>query len=161
MIPSPAIITPLSTPLCLSIDNTPLNNRLQLPGVPQRILDDLPARTQNVLLAGQQVLVLLREVQAALLDDPRAPLCELYDCAFRLKEEEVFGVGDWDGGVGLLGAGCDFVADRVDEELEMGVSFWESFQISIGKLGIALTPEKMLYSSPGTLLAFVSAHTRS
>lgn len=91
-----------------------LDNRLQIPRVAQSILDHLVTGTEDVLLACQQILVLLREIDTTILDYPVARLGELHHCAFGVEEEEVLGVGDGDGGVGFLGAGGDLVADGVD-----------------------------------------------
>jgi hypothetical protein len=59
----------------------------------------------------------LREVYAAVPDDPFPLLGELHYSTFGLEKEEVLGVGDGDGGVCLLRAGCNLIADGVDEEL--------------------------------------------
>jgi hypothetical protein len=45
-----------------------LDDGLQLPRVPQRVLDNLIARDQNVL--AHVVVLLLREVYPAVLNDP-------------------------------------------------------------------------------------------
>ena len=94
-----------------------LDNSLQLPRIPQRILNNLITRNQNIPV--QILILLLREVYPAVLDNPTALLCKVDDAAFRVEEEEGFGVGDGDGGVCALGAGSDFLANGSDEDLEM------------------------------------------
>jgi hypothetical protein len=69
---------------CLALHFSPLalrlDNRLQLPRVPQRILNDLVARDQDVL--AQVVVLLLWEVYPAVLDHPAALLGEVDNTAF-------------------------------------------------------------------------------
>ena len=104
----------VSSPICAM---HLLDNRLQLSRIPQRILNDLVARNEDIL--AQVVIVLLREVYPAVLDNPARLLCEADDTAFRIEEEQGFGVGDGDGGVCALAAGSDFLADGSDEDLEV------------------------------------------
>lgn len=49
--------------------------------------------------------------------DPTALLGELDDRALGLQEEKVFGIGDGEGGIGLLGAVGNFAANSTDEDL--------------------------------------------
>jgi hypothetical protein len=93
----------------------PLDNRLQLPRIPQRILNDLIARNQNVL--AQVIILLLREVYPAILDDPPTLLRKVDDATLRIEEQERLGVGHGDRGVRALAAGRDFLADCADENL--------------------------------------------
>jgi hypothetical protein len=57
-----------------------LHNRLQLPRVTKRVLNDLIARNEDVL--AQVIVLLLGEVYPAVLYDPPALLSELDDAAF-------------------------------------------------------------------------------
>jgi hypothetical protein len=79
-------------------------NRLKLPGIAERVLDDRSARAHHVSLSSTCLGLLLGEVDAAVLRHPAARLCELDDCAFGVEEEQVLCVGDGEGGVGALGA---------------------------------------------------------
>jgi len=92
-------------------------NRLKLPGVAERVLDDCAARAHHVSLGGVRLGLLLGEVDAAVLCHPAARLRELDDGALGVEEEKVLCVGDGEGRVGALGAGGDFGADGVDEDL--------------------------------------------
>lgn len=92
-----------------------LDDRLQLPRIPQRILNDLIARDQNIF--AQVIVLLLWEVYPAILDDPATLLGEVDDAAFGVEEEERFGVGYGDRGVRALAAGSDFFANGADEDL--------------------------------------------
>ena len=94
-----------------------LNNRLQLPRIPNRILNHLPTRYQDLLLRPHILALLQREIYPPVLDDPAALVRKLHDAAFAVEEEEVFGVEDGEGGVGFFGAGGDFGADGADEDL--------------------------------------------
>lgn len=94
-----------------------LNNRLELPGIAQRISNDLTTDDQNVLLAHARLFRLLREVDAALVRYPAAALCKFDDCALRVQEKQVLGVGDWEAWVCAFAARGDFRADCVDEDL--------------------------------------------
>jgi len=70
----------------------PSYNRLKLPRIPQSILNrqlaDLLLVTVQIN-AGLQALV--REVYAAVFDEPAAMLGERDDSTFAIEEEEVFG----------------------------------------------------------------------
>jgi hypothetical protein len=79
-------------------------NRLKLPGIAKRVLDDRPARAHHVSLSSMCLSLLLGEVDAAVLRHPAARLRELDDSAFGVEEEQVLCVGDGQGGVGALGA---------------------------------------------------------
>jgi len=92
-------------------------NRLKLPGVAERVLDDRAARTHHVSLRGVRLGFLLREVDAAVLCHPAARLRKLDDGALGVEEEQVLCVGNGEGRVGALGARGDFGADGVDEDL--------------------------------------------
>lgn len=72
--------------------STHLNNRLQLPGVLERVLDDLTASSQDILLSSCKLLLLLREVYTAVLGDPATRMRKLNNGAFRVEEEQVLGV---------------------------------------------------------------------
>jgi hypothetical protein len=89
-------------------------NRLKLPGVAERVLDDRPARAHHVSLSSMCLGLLLGEVDTAVLRHPAARLCELDDSAFGVEEEQVLCVGNRQGGVGAFGARGDFGADGVD-----------------------------------------------
>jgi hypothetical protein len=93
----------------------PLDNRLQLPRIAQRVLNDLIARNQDIL--AQIIVLLLREVYPAILDNPSALLCKVDDAALGIEEEERLGVGHGDGGVRALATRSDFLADCADENL--------------------------------------------
>jgi hypothetical protein len=97
-------------------------NRLKLPGIAKRVLDDRPARAHHVSLSSMCLSLLLREVDAAVLRHPAARLCELDDRAFGVEEEQVLCVGDREGRVGTLGTRGDFGADGVDQDLLYRIS---------------------------------------
>ena len=94
-----------------------LHDGFQLPGVAQSVFDHHAAAAHYILLCCQHLLFLLWEVYPSIFRHPAARLCELDDCAFRVEEQKVLRVRDRKGRVGALGAGCDFGADRVDENL--------------------------------------------
>jgi hypothetical protein len=87
-------------------------NRLQLPRIAQCILN---GQLTDLLLVTLQIntglQALVREVYAAVFDEPAAVLGEGDDGAFAVEEEEVFGGGDGEGWVGGFAAGGDFAAD--------------------------------------------------
>jgi hypothetical protein len=56
-------------------------------------------------------------VYPAVAEDPTTLLGKLDNGTFRLEEEEVFGVRDGEGRIGLLRAVCDFTADGANENL--------------------------------------------
>jgi hypothetical protein len=56
-------------------------------------------------------------VYPAVAEDPTTLLSKLDNGTLRLEEEEVLGVGDGEGGIGLLRAVCDFTADGANENL--------------------------------------------
>ena len=93
-------------------------NRLKLPSVAERVLNDCAARAHHISLCGVRLGLLLGEVNAAVLCHPAARLCELDDSALGVEEEQVLCVGDGEGGVCALAARGDFRADCVDEDLE-------------------------------------------
>jgi len=66
--------------------HTTLYNRLQLPRVPERILNDHIATAHDVLARSQHLRLLLREVYAPILRDPAARLRKLNDRAFGVEE---------------------------------------------------------------------------
>jgi hypothetical protein len=111
IVQSPALSAPLPTTLPASA----LDNRLQLPSIAQRVLNDLITCDQDIL--AQVIVLLLREVYPAILDHPAALLSEVDDAAFGVEEEERLGVGYGDGGVCALAAGRDFLADGANEDL--------------------------------------------
>jgi hypothetical protein len=96
-----------------------LHNHLQLPRITQRILDNLIARHHNILARRIGVL-LLREIDASVLDDPARLFSKTDDATFRVEEQQRFGVCDGDRGVCFFAAGGDFFADGADEDLEGG-----------------------------------------
>ena len=115
----PSLLSPHPPPLTLppknhATANPTSNNSLQLPRIPDRILNDLFARHQNLLFRPHIAPLLHREIYPSVLDDPAARVCEFDDAALAVEEEEVLGVGDGEGGVGALGAGSDFGADGAD-----------------------------------------------
>lgn len=59
----------------------------------------------------------MREIDSPVADGPAALVCELDDGTFAVEEEEVLGVGDGQGSIGVFGAGGDFGADRANENL--------------------------------------------
>lgn len=77
---------PIPSPLPPPPLNNPLNNRLQLSRIPNRILNNLATRHQNLLLRPLS-LPLLREIYPSILDDPAALLRESDDAAFAVEEE--------------------------------------------------------------------------
>ena len=96
-----------------------LHNRFQLPSVPERILNDLIARNENILVV---CLLLLREIYPAILDKPARLLGKLDDTTFGIEKEERLGVGDGDGGVSFFGARGNFFANGTDENLSWWIS---------------------------------------
>jgi len=142
-----------------------LYNRLQLPRVAQRILNDRIATAHDVLPRGQHLRLLLREVYAAILRHPAARLRELDDRAFRVEEQQVLGVADLKGRVGALGAGGDFRADGVDEDLVPKTLVYASSRAVTTPCGGCwrggLTSLNTANSSLGTRSPFVSPHTLS
>lgn len=95
--------------LCMSVMKTatasprgPLHNRLKLPGIAQRVLDDHATRTHHVLLCRLVLLFLLREVYPSVLRHPAALLCELDHCTLRVEKEQVLRVRDWQRGVSMF-----------------------------------------------------------
>lgn len=92
-----------------------LHNRLQLPGIPQRILN----HHQTHILLRLLALVHARsgEEDLTVLDSPAALVGEVNHRAFALQEEEGFGRRDGQARVRLL-AGCgDLGADLGGEDL--------------------------------------------
>ena len=71
-----------------------LHNRLKLPRVSERVLDDHVTIAHDVLLRRQSLLFLLWEVYPPVLGDPASCLCELDDGAFGIEKEQVLSVGD-------------------------------------------------------------------
>lgn len=57
-------------------------------------------------------------MNASITKDPATLLGKLDNRTFGIQEEEVLGVGDGEGGIGLLGAVCDLAADGTDENLQ-------------------------------------------
>jgi hypothetical protein len=94
-----------------------LDDGLELSGVFERVLDDLVAGREDVLLTLCQLFLLSREIDATFLGDPATRVCKRNDSAFGFEEEEVLCVGDGEGGVCALAARGDFGADCVDEDL--------------------------------------------
>lgn len=64
-----------------TIDSAALNNRLQLSGVLEGVFDNLAAGGEYVLLALGHLLLLLREIYAALLCNPPTRLRKLNNSA--------------------------------------------------------------------------------
>lgn len=95
-----------------------LNNSLQLPSVSDRVLNDLPAGNQDLLLIPHAFSLLQREVYPAILHHPAPAPRKLHHATLALKEKQILRVGDWEGRVSFLRARCDFRADRADEDLE-------------------------------------------
>jgi hypothetical protein len=56
-------------------------------------------------------------VYPSITKNPATLLSKLDNCTLGIQEEEVLGVGDREGGIGLLGAVCDLAADGADENL--------------------------------------------
>ena len=95
-----------------------LNYSLQLPRIPNRVLNNLPASYQDFLLGPYLLALLLqRKIDAAITHEPATAASEVDHAAFAVEEEEVFGVGDGERGVGFFGAGGDFRANRAYEDL--------------------------------------------
>lgn len=139
-----------------------LNNRLQLPGVAKCILDHRAAGHQDVPLGPCGRLRLNREVYPSITEDPAALLRKLNNCTFRLQEEEVFGVRNREGGIGLLRAVGDFAADGADKDLDklsVSILYKELWQSVIEEA--KLTFENSPKSSEGTRSDLVSRHTLS
>jgi hypothetical protein len=121
--PSHAASRPKSSHSCCTVDicipsplsHVRLDNRLQLPRIPQRILNDLITRNQNIL--AQIIILLLREVYPTILNHPSTLLRKVDHTALRIQEQERLGISHGDGRVRALAAGCDFLADRADEDL--------------------------------------------
>jgi hypothetical protein len=59
-------------------------------------------------------------VYPSISKNPAALLSKLDNCALRLQEEKVLGVGNREGGISLLGAVCDLTTDGADENLQDG-----------------------------------------
>jgi hypothetical protein len=72
----------------------PLDNRLQLPCIAERILDDLPTRCEHILFLPQQLLLGLREINASIFDRPASTPRKLHDAAFAIKKEETLRIRD-------------------------------------------------------------------
>ena len=79
-----------------------LNNSLQLPRIPNRILNHLSARHQDLLLVPHTLPLLQGEIDSAVPHHPTSPVRKLHHAAFALEEEEVLGVGDGKGRVGFF-----------------------------------------------------------
>jgi hypothetical protein len=92
-------------------------NRLQLPRIPERVLNHRATGTHDILVRRPRLGLLLREVDAAVLGQPAARLRKLHHGALGVEEQQVLGVGDGQRRVGALRAGCDFGADGGDEDL--------------------------------------------
>ena len=97
-----------------------LHNSLQLACIAQGILDDHLA--QLLLLLAALVTRLggsrrRREENVAVLNGPVSGTGKVDDCALGVEEEEGFGGGEREGGVGALGARGDFGADLGGEDL--------------------------------------------
>ena len=90
---------------------------LQLPRIPQCVLNDHIAIAHDILLRSQSISFLLWEVDSTILRDPASRFRELDDCAFGVEEKQVLCVGDGEGWVGAFGAGCNLGTDCVDEDL--------------------------------------------
>lgn len=103
----------LSKPFSTSCHtNLPSYNRLQLPRITQRILNrQLTDLFLITLQINASLQALVREIYAAVFDEPAAVLGEGDDGAFAVEEEEVFGGGYGEGWVGGFAAGGDFAAD--------------------------------------------------
>ena len=95
-----------------------LNNRLQFPSVAQCILDNRATGHQDVSLGPCRRLGLDREVYPSIAKDPAALLSKFNNCAFGIQEEEVLGVRNGKGGIGLLRTIGDFAADSTDKNLK-------------------------------------------
>jgi hypothetical protein len=115
--PNHAISLQSSLSFALSTHSTQSYNRLQLPSIAQRVLNDGAAGAHDVLVRRLRLGLLLGEVDAAVLGQPAARLRKLHHGALGVEEQQVLGVGDGQGRVGALGARGDFGADRVDEDL--------------------------------------------
>lgn len=101
------------------------NNHLQLPRIPDHILNRLllPARitasTEPQLSRSSCCTHVIQfgEVDPPILDAPAVLARKVDNGALRVEEEEVLGRGDGEGGVGGLRAGGDLTADGVEEVL--------------------------------------------
>jgi hypothetical protein len=113
-LPSSHISHLFASPLPLT---APSYNRLQLPRIAQRVLDNRAAGAHDVLVGRLRLGLLLGEVDAAVLGQPAARLRKLHHGALGVEEQQVLGVGDGQGRVGALRARGDFGADRGDEDL--------------------------------------------
>lgn len=87
--------------------------------IAQRILNRHLAHLLHLPLLIHSPQVLVREVDAAVLDLPVPLLREIDDGALAIEEEEVLGRADGEGGVGGFGTGGDFVADLDGEDLAL------------------------------------------
>ncbi|KXT18777.1 hypothetical protein AC579_8248 [Pseudocercospora musae] len=74
-----------------------LHNCLQLPRIAQGVLDDHIAVAHDILLGRQSISFLLWKIDPTILRDPASRLRELYDSAFRVEEEQVLRVRNWEG----------------------------------------------------------------
>lgn len=134
--PSPG--APVHRRFLLEVDKTKLDNGLQLPCVPQRILNDQlahlllgTATRKTSVLRIVDNFGLLGEVNHAILKDPAAGAGEINDGALGLEEEEGLGRRNGEVRVGALAGGGDFGANLGGEDLRRvevsncsGVYWW-------------------------------------
>jgi hypothetical protein len=130
-----SIVQSSPPPPSLASPSPHLHNHLQLPRIPERILDNLIARHHNILARRIRVL-LLREIDASVFDDPSRLFSETDDAAFRVEEQQRFGVGDGDRGVCFFAAGGDFFADGADQDLGVGLEGVERDMCSWSRVGM-------------------------
>ena len=82
-----------------AINGSLSNNSLQLPRIPNSILNDLSRSSQDLPLTPNTLPRLSREIYLPVASSPALILRKLYDCTFRFEEEECFGAADGDKGV--------------------------------------------------------------
>lgn len=99
-----------------------LNNRLQLSGVAKGVFDDRSTGHQNVLLGPCSRLRFNGEVYPAITQNPATLLGKFDNSTLGLEEEQVLGVRDREGGIGLLRAVCDLAANSTDKDLASTMS---------------------------------------
>lgn len=145
--------------LMLLISSDCLDDSLQLPSIPDRVLNDLSARHQDLLLTPHTLPLLQREVYPPILHHPVPAPGKLHHAAFALQKKQILRVGDGQRRVSFFRARCDLRADRTDEYLtDDQPSATASDQAKQRGPPTSLnTPN----SSPGTPSRFVAPHTRS
>ena len=95
-----------------------LHDSLELPRIANRILNDLPARHQDLLLVPRPLSLLQREVDPPVPHGPPSAPRKLHHAPFALEEEQVLGVGDREGRVRFFRERGNLRADGTDEDLK-------------------------------------------